>query len=296
MSKISGYFTPPIFVRTQTFPGKDRPAIAHPLGIELGPAQKLAEYYVGFRLYDRFLPVLSRHLPAGWVVDVGASVGDTAVAIARKCTNPILSVEASGDAYPLLVRNTAGLPVRCVRAMAGTGRYGGQLVGSGPSAHLSRSDTESSNAEPLDSLLNKNGIPVDQIVLIKTDTEGYDADVMLSAKNALRASEPMLFWENQFHDDVEEQDLHAFYGSIAALGYRHIWIFDNFGNLMLAECSYEALYDINRYIISQERYACTRTMHYTDVLAVTDRHLGRARQAVSEYRTAVIEQSQDEST
>ena len=65
----------------------------------------------------------------------------------------------------------------------------------------------------------------------------------------------MLFWENQFHDDVEEQDLHAFYDAIASLGYRHIWVFDNFGNLMLAECSYAALHDLNRYIISQERHA-----------------------------------------
>jgi hypothetical protein len=32
---------------------------------------------------------------------------------------------------------------------------------------------------------------------------------MLSAENALRASRPVPFWENQFHDDVEEQDLRA---------------------------------------------------------------------------------------
>ena len=100
----------------------------------------------------------------------------------------------------------------------------------------------------------------------------------------------MLFWENQFNDDVEEQDLHAFYDAIEALGYRHIWIFDNYGNLMLAECGYEALCDLNRYIISQERYACTRTVWYTDVLAVTDRHLERARHAISDYKAGMIEQ------
>jgi FkbM family methyltransferase len=295
-------FAPPIFVRAlRRFRAKDRspainqpPAINHPLGIELGPDRQLAKHYVGHRLYDRFLPVLCRHLPEGWIVDVGANVGDTAVAIARKCPNPILSVEASSDFFPLLERNTAGLPVRCVRAMAGTGRHGGQLVRLGPSASLSRSDTESSGAEPLDGLLNKAGIPAHQIVLIKTDTDGYDADVMLSAENAIRASEPILFWENQFVDDVQEQDLHAFYNVIAALGYRHIWIFDNFGNLMLTECGYAALRDLNRYIISQERNACTRTAYYTDVLAATDRHLDRARQAVSDYRTGMIERPQDE--
>jgi len=47
--------------------------------------------------------------------------------------------------------------------MVGTGRHGGQLVGTGPSARRSRSDAQSSNEEPLDRLLNKAGIPVDQI-------------------------------------------------------------------------------------------------------------------------------------
>jgi FkbM family methyltransferase len=268
---------------------------AHPLGIELGRDDTIAKYYVGNKLYDRFLPVLCRHLPKGWIVDVGANVGDTAVGIARESSNPILSLEASDEFYPLLLRNTAGLPVLCVHAMVGTGRHGGQLVGSLGTARLVRSD-QVSTAEPLDNLLIRAGVPFDEVVLIKTDTDGYDADVMLSSQNIIRAVEPVLFWENYISADIEEEDFNTFYDTIAALGYRHIWIFDNFGNLMLAECTYAALRDLNRYIISQNRYACTRTMHYTDVLAATERYLRHARQAVSEYRTAMIERPEDQAT
>ena len=102
----------------------------------------------------------------------------------------------------------------------------------------------------------------------------------------------MLCWENEFSTDTQEQDFNAFYDTIAALGYRHIWIFDNYGNLMLAECDYTALRGLNRYIISQNRYACTRTIIYTDVLATTDRHLGCVREAIYEYRTRMIERPQ----
>src|SRR5271156_3496303 len=118
----------PIFARVlRQFGFKEGYArTAHPLGIELGPDDTIARYYVGHRLYDRFLPVLCRHLPNGWIVDVGANVGDTAVGIARETSNPILSVEASAEFYALLERNTAGLRVRCVHALVGTGRYGGQ--------------------------------------------------------------------------------------------------------------------------------------------------------------------------
>src|SRR5262245_28585822 len=80
-------FMPPIIVRgLRRFRRGVR--TPHPLGIELGPADNIARYYVEYRLYNRFLPMLCRHLPKGWIVDVGANVGDTAVGIARECSNP----------------------------------------------------------------------------------------------------------------------------------------------------------------------------------------------------------------
>jgi FkbM family methyltransferase len=281
---------PPIFVRMlRRLRAKIRPAASTDrLGIEFGPAQKIAEYRAQSRLYDRFLPVLSRHLPKGWIVDVGANVGDTAAAIAKEGDNPIVCVEGNDEFYPLLVRNTAGLQVRCIYAIAGTGSYGGTLVRSGATARLKRSEAEI-GAVRLDDLLNNSGVPSNEVVLIKTDTDGYDADALLSAERTIRTSEPLLFWENYFVDRVEERDLDSLYNAIAAWGYRYIWVFDNFGNLMLAECGYPALRDLNRYIISQERYGCTRTVFYTDVLAATDRHLERARKGIAEYRANMIE-------
>src|SRR5262249_62161999 len=97
--------------------------IAHPLGIEFGARNANAKAYVEHRLYDRFLPVLCRHLPMGWLVDVGANVGATAVGIARECANPILCVEMDDEFCALLRRNTARVNVRVGQELGGSRHY-----------------------------------------------------------------------------------------------------------------------------------------------------------------------------
>jgi len=252
------------------------------------PAQVIADCQARYRLYDRFLPVICRHIPAGWIVDVGANVGTTAKAMAKECDNPILCIEGYPEYFGQLLENVKGLPVRCVRALVGTAQFGGSLVRLGGTAKLVRAATES-DARPLDAILQEAEISLLDIALLKTDTDGCDADVILSAKETLRGSEPLLFCENAFSDEIEEREFNSAYEYITKLGYQHFWVFDNFGNLMLSECSYAGVCDLNRYVLSQNRHACTRTIFYVEVLAATDRHLVNARNAINDYQTNMIE-------
>ena len=59
--------------------------------ILLPPEHKLPEYQAKGRLYDRFLPTLCLALPQDGetIIDLGANVGDTAIAIVQRCDNPI---------------------------------------------------------------------------------------------------------------------------------------------------------------------------------------------------------------
>jgi hypothetical protein len=243
-----------------------RRRIEHPLGLKFGSCDAIARAYVQYRLYDRFLPVLCRHLPDGWVVDVGANVGDTAVGIAQGSARPILCIDGDEESYSLLRKNTANLNVRTVRALVGTGRY-------------------AQSARPLDRLVE--AIPVRDIVLIKTDTDGHDGDVLTSAMLTINAAKPVLFWENEFHNEQEEADLETIYKELSAIGYRHLWVFDNFGNLMLSECDYNTLRDLSAYVASQDKHQCTRTIYYTDVLAATGQSLQCVRSAICEYRAMI---------
>jgi hypothetical protein len=269
LRSIAADFMPPFLLR-QLRSIRYRPS-AHPLGIKFGSCDSNARAYMQYRLYDRFLPVLSRHLPNGWLIDVGANVGDTAVGIARESTHPILCIDASDECYGLLLTNTANLNVRAVKALVGTGRY----------AKIAR---------PLDCLLEENHIH--EPTLIKTDTDGYDADVILSGWHAINAAKPILFWENDFHNEQQANDLEKVYQQLSSIDYQHLWVFDNFGNLMLRDCGYGVLHDLNSYVASQHDHQCTRTIYYTDILAATDQHLHIVRKAICDYDGIIRHQTQ----
>jgi FkbM family methyltransferase len=262
----------------------------------LNQEHMLPEYQSKYRLYDRFLPILCRqfdHLDH-WIIDVGANVGDTAVAVAQSCRNPILCIEGDDDFFELLQHNIDNLfvkrerAVRCVKAIVGSGRFSGSLKNDGTTAHLAQSQEGSQRATALDELLSDVGAPAAMIALIKVDTDGYDADVILSARNILTASSPVIFWENYFSTTEQMRDLEVLYRSLYDTGYRYFWVFDNYGNLMLRECGLNNIADLNEYVASQKFHDCTRTIGYTDILAAPDDKLARVREAVSIFRSSAI--------
>ena len=245
----------------------------------LPPEHKLPEYQAKGRLYDRFLPTLCLALPQDGetIIDVGANVGDSAIAIVQRCDNPILAIEGDEFYLDYLHRNVTSLPARLkehitvVPAMIGSGRIAGSLVRDGTTA------TRSKNAGPalskslsLDDLLETRGVPKDSVSLIKVDTDGFDWDVLLSGQKTLHASRPLLYWENQIAPEYAEE-LKSFYEALGAIGYNHLSIFDNFGNLMLADCGFNELLDLTSYVCRQDHANCERAIYYTDVLAACER-------------------------
>jgi FkbM family methyltransferase len=256
----------------------------------------LPEYQSRHRLYDRFLPILCKQFahPDLWIIDVGANVGDTAVAVAQACRNPILCIEGDDLFFDLLKHNVDLLfgkreqRVRCVKAIVGSGRVSGFLKSDGTTAGLASIEAGGRRAIALDDLLSTVGAPTTAIALIKVDTDGYDCDVILSAQTILTASRPAIFWENYFSTIEQMRDLEILYQKLFDTGYHYFWVFDNYGNLMLRECSPNNIVDLNEYVWSQEFHGCTRSIFYTDVLAVTDDKLAHAREAIAIFRLSEI--------
>ena len=258
----------------------------------------LPDYQARHRLYDRFLPVLCKQLDHldHWIIDVGANVGDTAVAVAQACRNPLLCIEGDDDFFKLLQYNIGSQfakrerAVICMKAMVGSGRFSGSLERDGTTARLEQLHADGQRAATLDDLSRNSGVPAGAIALIKVDTDGYDGDVILSAPNILAASSPVIFWENYFSTMEQMRDLEVLYQSLHDAGYRYFWVFDNFGNLMLQECSVNNIIDLNEYVASQEFHSCTRSIFYTDILAAPDDKLARVREAISIFRLSIVEQ------
>jgi FkbM family methyltransferase len=246
----------------------------------------LPAYQVAHRLYDRFLPVLCSQLPrVGLIVDVGANIGDTIAAIMETCTNRIVAIEGYLPYFETLRRNLTILDpdgrVTPIHALVGSGGQTGSLTANKGTATLNNSG--SGRMRSLDDILASW---LDQVVMLKVDTDGFDAEVISSGMSMIEASQPILFWEGGTSDAIAFESI---YEKLAAAEYDRFWIFDNFGNLMLSECGTKELKDFDRYVASQYRHGCTRTIFYVDVLASTAKTIVVARNAISKYRREFIE-------
>lgn len=262
--------------------------------ISIPPNFALPKYQSTLKLYDRFLPVLASKLNSnsGLIVDIGANIGDTTIAMLQHCKNPFLCVEPSQVFLPYLEENLNRLPseevkrISVVKKLIGTGSLSGELVYNGlGTATVNILDGTNSNTHTrLDDIIS-NAL---KVILLKVDTDGFDFDVLKSAEKTLRSDEPILYWENEISEDFQFSGFAELYSLLTQLGYRYIYVFDNFGNLMLEESSFEAVKNINTYIYSMKKKVCTRTIYYTDILAVTEKRHNVVKQAIEEYKTSWI--------
>ena len=256
------------------------------ISIELPPGHTLPNYQARHKLFDRFLPILASCVSSEkTVVDVGANVGDTALMMLPETDADIICIEASDKFFPYLIKNigqlgSAAKRLTCEKALVGTNQYTGSLEHyDGTAKFTLNKTTDGIQFITLDELVADR-----QVGLIKVDTDGFDFDVLLSATETLRRDTPVLFWENQVEHDHQLKGYDELYSKLEELDYQLIYIFDNFGNLVLESTTYQALRDFNDYLYSMERYGCTRTIYFLDVLAATIKEKETLEAAIDKYK------------
>jgi FkbM family methyltransferase len=264
--------------------------IAIPRHIDLPNIQK------SHPAYDRFLPILCKFLDGpGTIVDVGANIGDTAIAIAQVCNNPIVCIEPSPIFYSYLTRNLKLIPAersKAIQKMIGTGTFSGNLDHSiKGTARLSTQSTEQSSVQfvSLDSLK----VTIHEPILLKSDTDGFDFDVLLSAKQTIKSVEPVLFWENEVNTSAQLEGFARFYQLLEENHYEFIYVFDNFGNLLLEGATVKNLVSLNNYLVSILFNGQTRTFYYVDIMAVTKKHWPAVNNAICAYKETILSKKQD---
>jgi len=222
------------------------------------------------------------------IIDVGANIGDTTIALIQNCKNPIICIEPSDKFFPYLERNLKRIPhedrsrVKIIKKFVGTGLISGNLNHKiGGTASLKVTENPISNTHmSLDKLVDD----VSNILLLKVDTDGFDFDVISSAEEILSRSEPILFWENEISEEFQYQGFNELYSLLQKKGYKYVYIFDNFGNLITEEVNFTTLKNINSYVYSMKKYNCTRSIHCTDILASTEKNHVLVKKAINEYK------------
>lgn len=257
--------------------------------IVLPADHKLPEYQRLHPLYDRFLPHLAYQLPAGaTIIDVGANVGDTLASMVGGAPQArYLCIEPDPEFFHRLQSNAERVrlsaptvSVSCHQALIGREVASAMLEGSHGSRHAVPSSS-GMRSVTLDELAGE--LALGSITLLKSDVDGYDYDVLAAADRIIRTQQPLLFFECQpldagQHAGFRKQLLH-----LSEEGYRHFGVFDNFGQLMLRSSEPDAVLQLLEYTWRQTTQPSTRTVHYLDVLAATDRYAALFDAALRSY-------------
>jgi FkbM family methyltransferase len=265
------------------------------LEIDLPSGHKLPIYQEAFPQYDRFLPHLAKYLASNsYVIDVGANCADTLAGMID--SNPklnFLCVEADEHFYHYLTTNASriqkiysGSRIKTVKCLAGCEINNVTMMGFGGTKKAVTSTNTSDMAissQSLDSIVQSQGIDSQLVSLVKTDTDGYDWDVMNSASSLLADKTPMVFFECQYDDEEQMKKYKLLINSLARLGYKSWTVFDNFGGVLLRDCATVNIHGLIDYVWHQNTGRSRRTIHYLDILAATDDDISVVKDAIDNY-------------
>jgi FkbM family methyltransferase len=165
------------------------------------------------------------------VVDVGASVGDTALLLHDRCRDQVADiwcVEGDDVFAAILAANFADADdVHLVHALASDGAASIPALVRVHAGTASPQGAARVSSAPLDDLLRGVG-PVDVVMI---DTDGYDGRVLAGARRICREDRPVVQFE--WHPRLAAAagvPLQLAFDELEAAGYEHFVWFDKFGH------------------------------------------------------------------
>lgn len=205
------------------------------------PDHQLQSFRAVHALYDRRLPALARIVsdctPDATFIDIGANIGDT-IALARLAgaKMPVIAIDASLTYCKFLWVNVKQSPrlfgnvqltwgyvgadgrpgeVALCAGTAGRAAAGAALVERAPGVRLARL------ARGRD------------VTLVKTDTDGFDQEIIAAELPFLRSRAPILWLEAQTMSSGDEEKWRMLLHSMSTQ-WDNIILFDNFGRAIAA--------------------------------------------------------------
>jgi FkbM family methyltransferase len=250
-----------------------------PYRIHLPWNSQWLNYRGRFHLQDTALgqiaAVLREKYPALHAIDIGANVGDTAALIRESGEIPVLCIEGDPVLLPLLKENVAQLGAGVVIEPSFVGPDGSAVdlastTDLGRNASLVRA-TDPQGSVKLRSLrtILANRPDFAHSKLLKTDTEGFDFDIIRQSIELIQRAKPAIFFEYNPH--FRPHELHAGIDTIRTLvgeGYSEFIYYDNFGNFLLhSNAGNESIFsDLDGYLGSNHRHGAA--ILYFDICAL----------------------------
>lgn len=257
--------------------------------IILPPDHALPQYQSRFRLYDKFIGILAKHLPnhEDLIVDIGANVGDTTALLLQYCENPVLCIEADVDFLSILEYNLSSYQERitCVNSfVSGRDLHNIELVKNRGTARAVESTKRYVKSESLQSIIQN--LHLGKCILLKTDTDGFDFEILLSSLSIIKEDSPIIFWENEISSLKDIEAVKNLLKELRQINYTKYIVIDNFGNPLIYEGTSEFIEQINEYLLNN-KYNNTQTFYYTDIAAFPDKYSHLVLPISSEYNSFI---------
>lgn len=248
--------------------------------IFLPPGHPLDWYQRLHPKYDRFLPLLAASLPSNAVViDIGANIGDSAIPFLKRSIATIC-VEPATEFLPYLKknleRNNLISKATIIEKIVSSKTNGTKLIVKNGTATIQQEG---------ESILSLNSISLNDILselthveLIKSDTDGWDHDVLLSGIEQIKLKHPIIFFENTCTPTTKD-GYENLYAALEVAGYDHLVVFDNYGNVLEQDGSWDLLRKYNDDILNQK----FKNVPYLDILTTTEKHHSFIKKVVAAY-------------
>ena len=236
-------------------------------------------YRRAFHLYDtalaRIASILKAKYPTLHAIDIGANVGDTAALIRESAEIPVLCIEGDPVLLPILTENAARLGPGVI--------INPSFVGpEGKAVSLNSADELGWNACLVQAINPRGSVKLRSLgailadhpefcgaKLLKTDTEGFDFDIIRQSLEFIQRSKPVVFFEYNphFRPDEPRAGLIAIQALIR-VGYSDFIYYDNFGNFLLhSDASNTSIFsDLDGYLASNRRHGVA--IYYFDICAL----------------------------
>lgn len=240
-------------------------------------SHRLPDYATDYPLYGQNLVALARIISDAarspiCVLDIGANVGDSALQILKDVDVEIVCIDADPYWIDFLRKNTEQHPlVRIVHCLL---LPSGQQGHEDYSAQRTKGTTRFVPGAPNDPLPSmtaetlRDSLPnVAPVRLIKSDTDGFDVQLVPSLARAYSETHPTLFFEFDppLSRAVGDQAPESIWAALTGLGYERCIVWDNFGNL-LAHKPIAEMAEWSR--ATFEKNVKERGYHYWDVAAI----------------------------
>ena len=243
--------------------------------IQLPGGHSLPIYQKHFPQYDKFLPILSKHISkSSCIVDIGANVGDSlAGMVEQNSSSQYVCIEADETFYKFLATNVkrikesyGSVKIETSQNFIGASLSNMNLEGANGTKHAVASKNNGGiESITLDLLLPS--ITNSKVGLLKTDVDGFDYDVLNSAFSTIRRDLPLIFFELYFEDLSQKMGYIKTISSLKTFGYCDWTIFDNFGGIIIRTSEIKEIFQLMDYVERQNAGLSNRTIHYFDILA-----------------------------